>query len=104
MKDQISSNIYDMVMICPKVMDVDAAVRLDPPELLRAAMVRTARCLMDGQVSSSDGGWGRRCFNGKGVGVVEFVEFVEFVACWSGIYSLVSMAGVCQVMSISDFS
>jgi len=101
MKDQISSNIYDMVMICPKVMDVDAAVRLDPPELLRAAMVRTARCLMDGQVSSSDGGWGRRCFNGKGVGVV---EFVEFVACWSGIYSLVSMAGVCQVMSISDFS
>lgn len=32
------------------VMDVDAAVRLEPPELLRAAMVRTARCLMDGQV------------------------------------------------------
>eukprot|EP00434_Breviolum_minutum_P028190 symbB.v1.2.024939.t1/scaffold2396.1/size80221/5 len=31
------------------VMDVDAAVRLEPPELLRAAMVRTARCLMDGQ-------------------------------------------------------
>lgn len=32
------------------VMEVDAAVRTEPPELLRAAMVRTARCLMDGQV------------------------------------------------------
>eukprot|EP00435_Cladocopium_sp_Y103_P064055 s391_g25.t1 len=33
----------------PPVMDVDAAVRLEPPELLRAAMVRSARCLMDGE-------------------------------------------------------
>ena len=68
-----------IVNLCPfKVMDVDAAVRLEPPELLRAAMVRTARCLMDGQVST---GWwlGFKVFQWHlGVGVV------EFVACWSG--------------------
>lgn len=37
-----------------KVMEVDAAVRTEPPELLRAAMVRTARCLMDGQVRGGE--------------------------------------------------
>ncbi|CAK9101072.1 3-methylitaconate isomerase ((R)-3-methylitaconate isomerase) (3-methylitaconate delta-isomerase) [Durusdinium trenchii] len=31
------------------VMEVDTAIKMDPPELVRAALRRTARCLMDGQ-------------------------------------------------------
>lgn len=30
-------------------MEVDTAIKMDPPELVRAALRRTARCLMDGQ-------------------------------------------------------